>query len=207
MMNSTPLELKQKYLFERREFFLEPNRLRLFVKDLDGESEKYIQYETITPNTRIITRQDGRVYIAAISFGVFALVGFGLNVAGISSLMRWSPLWAVASVIFWGWHFYKRRKYFLLDLADKTSIFFLANNPSKESLQKFINSLYAMRKQYLRDKYFIFNPENDPESEIARFKFLLEQEIISESEFQQMKAKMLNQKAVSEFQQTKGFLN
>ncbi|MCX7852287.1 MAG: hypothetical protein N2383_05840 [Caldilineales bacterium] len=206
MTNSNSVVLKQKRLLERREFFLEPNRIRLFIKDLDGETEKYIPYETITPNTRSVTVQDGRVYIAAISFGIFALVGFALYFLGISSLMRWTPVWSVASIIFFGFHFYKRRKYLLLDLTDNTSIFFLANNPSKESLQDFISSLYAMRKKYIREKYFVFNPANDPDKEIARFRFLLEQEIISESEFEEMK-KIIIQTAISEFQQTKGFLN
>lgn len=206
MTNSTQQELKQKYLFERREFFLEPNRIRLFVKDLDGETETYVQYETVTPNTRVITRQDGRVYIAAIAFGIFALVGFVLNLLGISSLMRWAPLWAVASIIFFGFHLYKRRRYFILDLSDQTSIFFIANQPSKEILQNFIVSLYKARKQYLREKYFVINPNSDPDSEIARFNFMLEQEIISKSEFQKIKASILAQKSVSDFP-AKGLLN
>jgi hypothetical protein len=206
MTNSAPLELKQKYLFERREFFLESNRIRLFVKDIDGETEIYVQYETVTPNTRIITRQDGWVYIAAISFGIFALVGFVLNFVGVSSLMRWSPLWAVASIIFFGFHLYRRRRYFILDLSDKTSIFFLSNQPSKEILESFVTSLYGMRRQYLREKYFVIDPDNDPDKEIARLNFLLEQEVISKSEFQKMKALILAQKSVNEFP-VKGFLN
>ncbi len=206
MSNSTPLELKQKYLFERREFSLESNRIRLFVKDLDGETESYIQYETVTSNTRVITRQDGRVYTAAISFGIFALIGFGLNFAGTSSLMRWSPLWAIASVVFFGFHFYKRRRYFILDLSDRKSIFFLADKPSKEKLREFIKSLYDTRRKYLREKYFVFNPANEPENEIAKLKFLLEQEIISDSEFQEIKATIVAQKSINEFQ-AKGFVN
>lgn len=200
MTNPNMLELKQKYLFERREFFLEPNHIRLYVKDLDGETEIHIQYETITSSTRVITRQDGRVYLTAISCGIFALIGFGLHFAGISALMRWAPLWAVASVVFFGFHFFKRRKYFILDLSDRKSVFFLANQPSKEKLQDFVKSLYEKRRKYLREKYFVFNPTNDPDNEIARFNLLLEQKIISEWEFQEMKAIVIAQKGETESQ-------
>lgn len=194
MATSNMLELKQKYLNERREFRLEANRIRLYVKDLDGETEVYTQYETITPTTRMITRQDGRLYIISISFGIFALIGLALNFAGISVLMRWTPLWAIASIILFCFHLYKRRRYFLIDLSDHKSIFFLANKPSKDELDGFIKSIYVARKNYLREKYFVINPANDPDSEIEKLKFLLQQELISESEFQETKASLTNQK-------------
>lgn len=187
MSNLTKIELRQKYLNEQRDFFLEPNRIRLYTKDLDGEVETYVQYENITPTTRTITQQDGRLYIAAISFGIFALIGFVLYLIGIPSLMRWAPLWGIASVIFFGFHFYKRRRYFLIDLANQQSIFFHANKPSQDELSKFVKSIYEWRKKYLREKYFVINSTNDPNSEVEKFRFLLSEEIITESEYQEMK--------------------
>ncbi len=188
MANLKLLELKQRYLNERREFFLGPDRIRLYVKDMDGETETFIDYESITPTTRLITRQNGRLYVAAISFGIFALVGFILNLAGISALMRWVPLWGVASVVLFGFHFYKRRRYFLVDLNNDRSIFFIADQPSKNALKEFVQSMYESRKKYLRDRYFATNPNSEPENELRRFQWLLNEEVISETEFQQMKA-------------------
>lgn len=187
MANPKLLELKQRYLNERREFFLEPDRIRLHTKDMDGETETFIDYESITPTTRLITRQNGRLYVAAISFGIFALVGFVLNFAGISALMRWAPLWGVASVILFGFHFYKRRRYFLVDLKNDRSIFFIADRPSKDAVKEFIQSMYESRKKYLRDRYFATNPISEPENELRKFQWLLTEGVISETEFQQMK--------------------
>lgn len=112
------VELKQRHKNERREFLLEPDHTRLFVKDFDGEMENFVEYETVTRRTRTIVRQDGKTYVAAISFGLFALLGFGLGLAGMPALMRWSPLWAVASAVFFAFHLYKRRRYLLLDLTE-----------------------------------------------------------------------------------------
>lgn len=207
MANSILSELRQRYLSERREFFLEPNRIRLYVKDFDGETETYIPYEKITTTTRTITQQDGRVYIAAISFAIFALIGFALFFAGTPTLMRWSPLWAIASIIFFGFHFYKKRKYFLLDLSDGKSVFFLANRPSNEELSQFMKSVYEARKRYLRNRYYVLDPNNDPNDEVAKFQWLLKEEIISEPEFQVMKASLIAQQRNQADFQGKGLLN
>jgi hypothetical protein len=208
MPTSTPSELRQRHLSERREFFLEPNRIRLYVKDFDGETETYIPYEKLTTTTRTITQQDGRVYIAAISFGIFALIGFALYFVGTSTLMRWAPLWAIASVIFFGFHFYKKRSYFLLDLSDGKSIFFLANRPSREVLGRFVKSVYESRKRYLRERYYTLDPTNDSGDELAKFQWLLKEEIITESEFQVMKTSLITHKKYDSVEmQGKGLIN
>lgn len=204
MSHSTPNELRQRYLSERREFILEPNRIRLFIKDFNGEIETYTAYEKVTTTTRTMTQQNGRVYLTAISFGIFALIGFALYFAGISTLMRWTPLWAIASVIFFGFHFYKKRKYLLLDLSDGKSIFFLADRPSQEEVGRFIQSMYEARKRYLREQYYTVDPTNDPSDEIAKFQWLLKEEIITAAEFQVMKAALITYKTG---ESGKGLLN
>jgi hypothetical protein len=140
--------------------------------------------------------QSGRLYVAAISFGIFALIGLVLNFAGISALMRWAPLWGIASVILFGFHFYKRRRYFLVDLNNERSIFFIADQPSKNALIDFVQAMYGSRKKYLRDRYFVTNPVNDPENELRRFQWLLDEGVISENEFQQMKVLLITQQVI-----------
>jgi len=207
MSNSTSLELQQKHLNEHRFFSLEPNRIRLYVKDFDGEIETYIPYEKVTKTTRTITQQDGRLYIAAISFGIFALIGLLLNFVGASTLMRWTPLWAIASFVFFGFHFYKKRQYLLLDLTDHTSIFFLANKPSKSDLSQFLKLTYDARKKYLRDKYYAIDPANEPNDELGKFQWLLKEEIITEAEFQIMRSSLAMQMRPANEFQSKGLIN
>lgn len=165
------------------------------MKDFDGEIETFIEYETLTSRTRTLVQQNGRVYIAAVSFGIFALVGFILNFAGISSLMRWSPLWAIASIVFFGFHFYRRRRYLLVDLTDQRSIFFLADKPSKEELTAFMMSMKEARKGHLRKRYFSIDPDNDPSSELEKFRWLLKEGVISDSEYARMKSALYPQDA------------
>ena len=179
-------ELRQKFLNERKDFFLEPQRIRLVTKDVDGHFEAFVRYEIVTPQHRSYTRQDGRVYIAAISFGIFGLIGLGLNLLGEDTLMRWSPLWLMASLVLWGFHIYKRRHYLLVDLGDKKQIFFLHNKPSKEKFEKFLEELYSAQRHYLRSRYLQILPGSSEADEIAKLRWLRHKEAITEDELQQM---------------------
>ncbi len=190
--------LEQKYLNERREFRLDASRIRLYVKDMDGEVETFIEYETITPQKRSIVQQDGRLYIAAISLGIFGLVGLVLNFAGIGVLMRWTPLWIVASLIFFGFHFVKRRLYLLVDLTTNKSIFFLQDRPSKAILDQFLSQMYDIQKSYMRKTYFVHTPGSDIDSEMRKFQWLFKQGFISEVELQQMRATMVTSNMVEQ---------
>ncbi len=185
---TSPIELRQRHFFERREFFLEPDRIRLFAKNLNGEVETFVNYTHLTQSMRKATQQDGFIFVSAISLGLFALVGFGLNFLGVPALMRWSPLWAIASIIFWGFHFARRRRYLIVDLIDGDTILFLADNPSKEKLQAFLESMQTMKKEYIRREYFTpVDPDADPDDELDRYQWMLNQGIISEEEFEKAK--------------------
>jgi hypothetical protein len=51
----------------------------------------------------------------------------------------------VAALIFFAFHIYKKRRYMLVDLANKQSIFFLADKPSRDELAKFLQDMYSAR--------------------------------------------------------------
>ena len=192
MTDNLPTELKQRYLNERREFCLLPERVRILVKDTDGESEAFIEYEDITSTTRHRVQQDGKLYIAAISFAIFSVVGLAANAAGVSSLMQWVPLWIIATPILFAFHFAKRRRYLLVDLANDKSIFFLYNKPSKQALSNFLQAMQEARKKYLRKAYYVINPNNDPQSELDKLQWLLDQEAITEAEFKEHSAALIS---------------
>ncbi len=62
MSTSSPSFLKQRYLNERREFYLEKERIRVYVKDANGEVEAFVRYPDLTTETRRISERDGRLY-------------------------------------------------------------------------------------------------------------------------------------------------
>ena len=111
MSNSSPSFLKQRYLSERREFYLEKERIRVFYKDSNGDAEVFVRYEDLTTETRRVSTRNGFLYNMALSFGIFALVGFVAYALGYELLMRWAPLWAIAAVIFFGFYLWRRRSY------------------------------------------------------------------------------------------------
>jgi len=188
-LTKNPLELKQQYLGESRQFFLEPNRIRLITKNLNGENEYYIGYESISTTTRTITQQNGRVLLIAIAFGFFTLIGLILDFITIhSEFTGVAILFGSAALVFFCLHLYQKRRYFIVDLNNKKSILFIANKPSPEQLASFIKSLYEQRRNFYRKKYFIVDSDDEPEEQLGRLKWLLSQEVISEAEFQEMKA-------------------
>ena len=190
MTETSPAELKQRYLNERRSFYLQSNRIRVVSKDANGEVEVYVKYEDLTPQIRSVTDQNGRLYMAAIAFGIFALAGLAANLAGEPSLMRWVPIWMIATVILLGFHFARRRRYLLVDLANGNSLYFLRDQPSPEKLVDFLEAMQAKRYQYLRDTYFRIDTDNDPHSEVHKFKWLAEEGVITTDELNEMKKRL-----------------
>lgn len=193
MSTSSPSFLKQQYLNERREFYLEKERIRIYVKNANGDVEAFVRYEDLTTETRRVSERDGRLYNITISFALFAVVGFIAYLLGYPLLMRWAPLWAIAAVIFFGFYLWRRRRYVILSLSTGKSLYFLANNPSADAMLGFFKEMEEARNRYFRHKYFqILDPEQ-PGQELARFEWLLRQGIISKPEFEDMKAELLGE--------------
>lgn len=192
MSQSSPSFLKQRYLSERREFYLEKDRIRVYYKDSNGDAEIFVRYEDLTSEMRRVSQRDGRLYNIAISFGLFALVGFVANALGYQLLMRWAPLWAIAAVIFFGFYLWRRRNYLLLGLANGNSLFFLKNNPSGEQLLAFLKEMEEARKRYFHREYFRIIDPDTPQRELNRFEWLLKEGIISKPELEDMKAELQN---------------
>lgn len=191
MSHSPPSSLVQRYLGDRREFHLEEERIRCKSKDSSGELEFFVNYSDLTTQTRRFMRRDGRIYTFAVSFGLFALVGFVADLLGYSLLMRWAPFWAVVAIIFLGFYFWRRRSFLFLDLSNGKTLVFLENNPSAEALSQFLQEMNEARKRYFRRKYFkIIDPSN-PRQEMARFEWLLDNEIISKQEMEDMVTELM----------------
>ena len=66
------MELHQKAFLQKRSFFLLPNELKLYLKDLDGEYENYISYEKLTSKAKIRCRKDIKLFFITVSAIVFS---------------------------------------------------------------------------------------------------------------------------------------
>lgn len=192
-IHEIPLELKQKKLGECRQFFLEPNQIRLIVKNLNGKNEFYCNYENIGPRTRNVTLQKGILLLLAVVISLVALVelilGLIIEQAGIIVA---AIILGCASFVLIGIHFYRKRSYLFVELNNKKNMLFIADKPSAEQLASFIKSLYEARRDFCRSKYFIVDPDDEPAEQLLRLKWLLAQELISEDEYQQKKHLLTN---------------
>lgn len=195
MTKSTPSFLKQRHLDDRFEVYLEADRIRVYSKKMNGDVELFIPYEELSTRTRRQSDRDGRLYNIALSFAIFAAVGFIAYLFNYPLLMRWAPLWAIAAIIFFGFYLYRKRSYLVLELNNGKALYFLANNPSKQALEDFFKEMFVARDRYFRKKYFAIIDPSNPEGELARFQWLLDRGIISKPEFEDMKTALLDEQA------------
>ncbi|MBN2098298.1 MAG: phage holin family protein [Dehalococcoidia bacterium] len=126
------VELHQKYLNEHRDFRLDPDQIRLFVKDSDGETETFVDYEDLTTTVRSAVEQSGRVLVMAIASGIFGGFGLILYALGVSEAIIWAPPWIIASVLVFAIHFYKRRRYTIVDLTNGQGMLFSGKQANEE---------------------------------------------------------------------------
>lgn len=189
--NTSEVVLKQRRLFETREFHLHPEHLRVIVKDGDGTAEVLIDYEMITMNKRHLVEQSSRLYFSAISFGIFSCGGLVAYSLGVTAMAKWVALWLLASIVLFAFHWARRKEYLLVDLTNDKSLFFLQGRPSTGKLERFLEEMYKRRRRYLRHRYEEIDFDNDPRNEIRKFEWLLQEGAISEAEFETIRIELL----------------
>ena len=66
------MELHQKALWEQRNFYLLPNKLKIQLKNLAEDRESYISYEYLTGEAQIHCRKNFKLFYIAIAIFAFA---------------------------------------------------------------------------------------------------------------------------------------
>ena len=177
------MELHQRAWLEKRSFVLLPNKLKLYLKDTEGEYENYISYENLKSEAQIRCRKNSKllfVTIAAISFAICILlqgllINQGFNYA-IVVLLTIAAIFATLYQV-------KKQNYVIVETFDRKKVIFLRDKPNRQALEKFLNQLWRHRKKYLREKYFYINHNHDLKQQTERLRWLLEQNIITKAEF------------------------
>ncbi len=176
------MELHQNALLQKRSFFLLPNELKLYLKDMDGEYENYISYEKLTSKVKIRCRQDGKLFfitMAAIGFSICILLQSLILDQGFSRIIFPSLIAFILGILYQ----LKKESYIIVETVDSKKIIFLRNKPNRRSLEKFLNQLWLKRKQYLREKYFYIDRSKDMQPQMERLRWLFEQKAISQNEY------------------------
>jgi hypothetical protein len=180
------MELHQKALLEKRSFFLLNNKLKLYLKDTEGEYENYISYENIKSESQICCRKNSKLLFITIATGSLAISIFVHSIITDKDIKYF--LLAGAIAVFWGFLYQtKQQNYIVVETFDRKRIIFLRNRPNRQALDTFLSQLWLQRRKYLRKKYFYINPNQDLQQETERLRWLLEQNAITKAEFKYAK--------------------
>ena len=176
------MELHQKTLWEKRSFFLLPNKLKLYLKDSKGEHENYISYESLKGEAKISCRKNPKLLflaVAMVTFSICVLLQSSLANRGFIYIVFPSVVALISAVLYR----YRQRNYIILETGDRRQVIFLRDKPNRQALERFLTQLWQHRKQYLREKYFYISYDRDLKKQTERLRWLLEQNVITKSEY------------------------
>lgn len=178
------MEIHQKTLFEKRSFFLLDNKLKLYLKNPEGEYENYISYENLKNEVKIYCRKIPQLFYLTLAISSFAVCSFLYSIFTDEDFTYTYTSAVAIAIIIGVLYRIKQQNYIIIETFDSKKIIFLKDKPSREVLHLFLKRLWQQRKLYLREKYFYINPSNDLQQEIERLRWLLEQNVITKKEFQ-----------------------
>lgn len=176
------MELHQRTLLEKRSFFLLSNKLKLYLKDGEGEHENYVNYESLKGEAKISCRKNSKLLFITISMLTFSLCIFLQSLIfnqGFAYII-FPLIVAFLSIILYQ---YRQQNYIILETCDRRKVIFLRDKPNRKALERFLAQLWQYRKQYLREKYFYISYDHDLQQQTERLRWLLEQNAISKSEY------------------------
>lgn len=180
--NLEVMELHQKILLEKRSFYLLSNKLKLYLKNRQGEYENYISYENLTGEAKICCQQNSKLLFLAI-----ALLSFSACILLQSLIINQGFIYSIAPLIIAFLaiilYQYRQQNYIILETSDRQKVVFLRDKPNRQALDQFLAQLWVYRKKYLREKYFFINYNHDLKQQTERLRWLLEQNVISNAEY------------------------
>lgn len=176
------MELHQKALWEQRNFFLLPNKLKIQLNSLAEAREHYISYEYLTGEAQIYYRKNFKLFYIAIATFAFAgcvfLQSLLLNQGFYYALFPLIVAIALACL-----YQYRQQNYIILETQDHSRVVFFRNKPNRQAVEQFLIQLWSYRKQYLKEKYFYIDRHHNLEQQTKRLRWLLEQNVITKAEF------------------------
>ena len=176
------MELHQRTLLEKRSFFLLPNKLKLYLKDTEGEHENYISYESLKGEAKISCRKNPKLLFIAIAMVTFAGCIL-LQSLLINQGIYYTIFPLVIAILSGVLYLHKQQNYIILETYDRKKVIFFRNKPNRQTLERFLVQLWSCRKQYLREKYFYINQNHDLKQQTERLRWLLEQQVITKAEY------------------------
>lgn len=178
-------ELKQKSLFEKREFKITDSGLETYTKDFEIDTSNFWSFDDFSDKTRIHTEKYPKVLYAGLLTVLVGLIRGGLTIGNnpTTAIVSGTVVVTIGTIIILIYVFYQK-KYTLLSMDNDHHVFVLHDNPNKHEFEEFIKSFYEARKANYREKYFKIDLHGDRENQIDRMKWLHRENIITGTEFE-----------------------
>ncbi|HET9057861.1 MAG TPA: hypothetical protein VFN30_13530 [Chitinophagaceae bacterium] len=145
--------LKQKIGFKSVTYTIVDTGLIRNIQSKSDGSEFHFPFEQIKTNKATITEQNKGALAVAGVFAAIALFVFVLNFSDKTVDPIAVPLWLSISLIGFFYYFRTRVKKVYLQTTENVKLEFLANKPSIEDVEQFIQQILKERNGYLLSKY------------------------------------------------------
>ena len=146
---------------------------------------EFIPYENIENNSYELFESNKYYKSNAIYLGIVGVLFLSMNI--FYGMKLWAWLFIMGSPIFYMLYKKSKTDYKVINVDEQMDIYLIKDKKLEE-----INSLiYKNRNKYLKENYYEINYDNDKDSEIGKFKWLKNIEVISEREFNVIKEEIM----------------
>lgn len=170
------MEIVQKMRSNKHTFRFEDDYFNFAYEDKTGSGDADMKYANF-PNKPIVKIEQNEwlknVGYIWCAIGVFQL-GYAMY---LEASLTGKGFWLMVGVICLVWAYFSTVKYSVYQ-ADEGNIFIIQDKKHDE----IVNELNNRKRKQLLDWYGEVNPENNLESEIEKFKWLVDQNVISKEE-------------------------
>lgn len=166
-------------------FLFNEDHFEYFIKDESSKGQFKLPYGIISRNKyELIEKNDtfknNAIYLLIVSI-IFTTATF------VFRIPTYYFLFIIATFIMYILYLKSKTKYTVIETEDR-KIYIIQDKNHDEIMRQ----LYTRRNELLKKMYGKINLTNNPEAEVKRFKFLLEEEVISTKEFEDIKSQIFD---------------
>jgi hypothetical protein len=179
------MQLKQRFLFTKKELYLERTGVKVISKSLQENLEYTIKYEELGFDQ--VKKQVKGGLVGAIFFGLlvvldlFLLVDSFFNQPDVALQVMWALIGVFFGTMMVVALMQNYRKVIYLTGGTK-ALELLTNKPSTQEVNAFIDALYDRIKGVYKTKYAVIDPNLPEDFMMERINWLFEMGVITKEE-------------------------
>lgn len=173
------MKIVQKKGSNNHTFDLGEDKFNYAVVDKTGSADADIYYANLHSKTQTRIEENEWLRNASFLWMALGLFGIGLQVIYHESFPgKW--FWLTVGMVCYAWYRYTRVKYTVFNHGNGN-----VHVIQDKNHDQIVSELMARRKDQIRKMYGEIDLENDPAREIEKFKWLLEQGVLTKEEADQ----------------------